>query len=210
MTLCLLEGSRLSARCVARRIEGADDASACAQAPLRRRHAAGIVAAGVYALEHNIGRLVEDHANARRLAQGLSEAGLPVDPAEVETNFVLLDCPALGLSPCRSALPSCERRACCLRRRRDAAISGPSRTSTSRRTTSSRRSPAPCALRRRPPAWPDRMCQLTEAMPVRSWARVLVVVDEPGMPELAHGWMIGRSAAPFALSSYSTRGGDSG
>ena len=51
---------------------------------------------GVYALDHNVDRLADDHANARRLAEGLAEAGLPVDPAEVETNFVLLDASALG------------------------------------------------------------------------------------------------------------------
>jgi threonine aldolase len=59
---------------------------------------AGIVAAsGVYALEHNIDRLAEDHARARRLGEGLAAAGLPVDP-EVETNFVQIDLDPLGLS----------------------------------------------------------------------------------------------------------------
>jgi threonine aldolase len=55
-------------------------------------------AAGVYALEHHVDRLAEDHANARRLATGLAEAGLPADPEETETNFVLLDAGALGLT----------------------------------------------------------------------------------------------------------------
>ena len=46
---------------------------------------AGIVAAGaLYALDHNVERLAEDHANARRLAAGLE--GLDVD--DVETNMV--------------------------------------------------------------------------------------------------------------------------
>ena len=59
---------------------------------------AGIVAsAGLYALEHHVERLADDHANARRLAEGLVEAGLPVDLEQVETNFVLLDVGALGL-----------------------------------------------------------------------------------------------------------------
>jgi len=62
------------------------------------RQAGMVAAAGVYALEHNVERLAEDHANARRLAEGLAHAGLPVDPEEVETNFVLLDAGALGLS----------------------------------------------------------------------------------------------------------------
>ena len=60
---------------------------------------AGIVAAsGVYALEHNIDRLAEDHARARRLGEGLASSGLPVDPDEVETNFVQIDLEPLGLS----------------------------------------------------------------------------------------------------------------
>jgi threonine aldolase len=60
---------------------------------------AGIVAAsGVYAFEHNVDRLAEDHANARRLGEGLVEAGLPVDLDQVETNFVLVDVGRLGLA----------------------------------------------------------------------------------------------------------------
>jgi threonine aldolase len=61
------------------------------------RQAGIVAAAGVYALEHHVDRLADDHANARRLAGGLAEGGLPVDLAGVETNFVLLDCAALGL-----------------------------------------------------------------------------------------------------------------
>jgi threonine aldolase len=62
------------------------------------RQAGIVAAAGVYALEHNIDRLAEDHRRARRLAEGLAEAGLPVDPEEVETNFVQLDVAPLGLT----------------------------------------------------------------------------------------------------------------
>ena len=62
------------------------------------RQAGIVAAAGVYALERHVDRLADDHANARRLAEGLAEGGLPVDPDEVETNFVLLDCSALGLT----------------------------------------------------------------------------------------------------------------
>jgi threonine aldolase len=62
------------------------------------RQAGIVAAAGVYALEHNIDRLAEDHARARRLAEGLAEAGLPVDVSEVETNFVQIDVAPLGLS----------------------------------------------------------------------------------------------------------------
>jgi threonine aldolase len=60
---------------------------------------AGVVAAcGVYALEHNVDRLADDHARARALAQGWADRGLPVDVDRVETNFVQVDVAALGLS----------------------------------------------------------------------------------------------------------------
>ena len=48
-------------------------------------------AAGLYALEHNVDRLAEDHANAERLAKGLAALGLPVDP--VQTNMVFVHLP---------------------------------------------------------------------------------------------------------------------
>jgi len=62
------------------------------------RQAGIVAAAGVYALEHHVGRLADDHARARRLAVALAAAGLPVDLDQVETNFVQLDVGALGLS----------------------------------------------------------------------------------------------------------------
>jgi threonine aldolase len=54
---------------------------------------AGIIAAGgVYALRHHVSRLAEDHANARRLAEGLSRLpGVVLDPASVETNIVIFE-----------------------------------------------------------------------------------------------------------------------
>ena len=56
------------------------------------RQAGVIAAAGIYALEHNIDRLAEDHANARRLAEGLNHRGrLWVDTAAVHTNIVIAD-----------------------------------------------------------------------------------------------------------------------
>jgi threonine aldolase len=61
------------------------------------RQAGIVAAAGVYALDHNVERLAEDHANARRLGEALAEAGLPVDLEQVETNFVLVDAGRLGL-----------------------------------------------------------------------------------------------------------------
>lgn len=54
---------------------------------------AGILAgAAIFALDHHRERMKEDHANARALAQGLSQIpGLGVAPGEVETNMVLFD-----------------------------------------------------------------------------------------------------------------------
>jgi threonine aldolase len=62
------------------------------------RQAGIVAAAGVYALDHHVERLADDHANARRLAEGLAEAELPVDLEQVETNFVLLDVGSLGIA----------------------------------------------------------------------------------------------------------------
>ena len=62
------------------------------------RQAGIVAAAGVYALEHNVERLADDHARARRLAEGLDAAGVPVDLEQVETNFVQVELGPLGLS----------------------------------------------------------------------------------------------------------------
>jgi threonine aldolase len=59
---------------------------------------AGVVAAAMlYALDHNVERLAEDHARAKRLAEGLAAAGLPVDVDAVETNFVGIDVASIGV-----------------------------------------------------------------------------------------------------------------
>ncbi|MEX0851616.1 MAG: threonine aldolase family protein, partial [Gaiellaceae bacterium] len=55
------------------------------------RQAGIVAAAGVYALDHHVHRLADDHARARRLAEGLDAAGLAVDLEQVETNFVQID-----------------------------------------------------------------------------------------------------------------------
>ena len=55
------------------------------------RQAGIVAAAGLYALDNNVDRLADDHARAKRLALGLAEAGLGVDPDAVETNFVQVD-----------------------------------------------------------------------------------------------------------------------
>jgi len=49
-----------------------------------------LAAAGLYALEHHVGRLADDHRRAQRLALGLALLpGLQIDPARVETNIVI-------------------------------------------------------------------------------------------------------------------------
>jgi threonine aldolase len=54
---------------------------------------AGIIAAAcLYALDHHVERLAEDHANAKVLAEGLAEIpGIELDPATVETNIAWFD-----------------------------------------------------------------------------------------------------------------------
>jgi threonine aldolase len=61
------------------------------------RQAGIVAAAGVYALDHNVERLADDHRRARRLAEGLHAAGVPVDLEQVETNFVQVNVGALDL-----------------------------------------------------------------------------------------------------------------
>jgi len=52
---------------------------------------AGIIAAGgIFALEHNVSRLKEDHKHAKMLAETIADQkGLEIDPDTVETNIVL-------------------------------------------------------------------------------------------------------------------------
>jgi threonine aldolase len=52
------------------------------------RQAGILAAAGLYALEHHVERLAEDHANARRLATGLEKLGFPVE-GPTETNIAV-------------------------------------------------------------------------------------------------------------------------
>ena len=56
------------------------------------RQAGVLAAAGVVALEHMVDRLAEDHDNAKRLAQGLAQLpGVAIDPAQVQTNIVIVE-----------------------------------------------------------------------------------------------------------------------
>ena len=68
------------------------------------RQAGIVAAAGVYALDHHVDRLADDHARAKRLALGLAEAGLAVDLDRVETNFVQLDIAPLSVQEATARL----------------------------------------------------------------------------------------------------------
>jgi threonine aldolase len=58
-----------------------------------------IAAAGIYALDHHVERLKEDHQNAKRLALGLKEMkGISINPEQVETNIILFNITATGMS----------------------------------------------------------------------------------------------------------------
>ena len=63
------------------------------------RQAGIVAAAGVYALENNVERLAEDHANARLLADRLAAVpGIVVEPEAVETNIVFFDVKGTGMT----------------------------------------------------------------------------------------------------------------
>ena len=59
------------------------------------RQAGVVAAAGLYALEHNLERLADDHRRARRLGEEWAALGLPVALERIETNVVQLDVGAL-------------------------------------------------------------------------------------------------------------------
>ena len=58
-----------------------------------------LAAAGLYALDHNVDRLKEDHSNAKILANRLMQIpGINIDPETVETNILIIDVSELSLS----------------------------------------------------------------------------------------------------------------
>ncbi|WP_426190822.1 low-specificity L-threonine aldolase [Massilia sp. DWR3-1-1] len=62
-----------------------------------------LAAAGLYALEHNVARLADDHANAARLARGLAAIdGLTV--ATPQTNIFYVEVPPAAVDGLRAAL----------------------------------------------------------------------------------------------------------
>jgi len=61
------------------------------------RQAGVLAAAGIYALDHHLQRLEEDHNKAKQLAQGLSRIPrVIINPAEVETNILYFDVSRTG------------------------------------------------------------------------------------------------------------------
>ncbi|MFW6375631.1 MAG: low-specificity L-threonine aldolase [Thermoplasmatota archaeon] len=59
---------------------------------------AGVIAApGIIALDKMVDRLEDDHKNADKLAEGLKEIGIDIDPDRFKTNIVLLDTSDIGL-----------------------------------------------------------------------------------------------------------------
>jgi threonine aldolase len=63
------------------------------------RQAGILAAAGIYALEHNVERLAEDHLNAKRLARGIAEIdGLDIDVNTVQTNILYFGVRQSGLT----------------------------------------------------------------------------------------------------------------
>ncbi len=64
------------------------------------RQAGILAAAGIYALEHHVGRLKDDHENAKRLSKKLQQiAVLSVNPQHVDSNIVMFDVVGSRLSP---------------------------------------------------------------------------------------------------------------
>jgi threonine aldolase len=63
------------------------------------RQAGIIAAAGVYALQHHVERLAEDHAHAKLLATALATLpSVELNPTDVETNIVIFDVAATAAS----------------------------------------------------------------------------------------------------------------
>jgi threonine aldolase len=104
VTFCLSKGL---AAPVGSLVCGSRDFIACARR-IRKvlgggmRQAGVLAAAGIVALNDMVDRLAEDHANARRLAEGLAAIdGLKVDLEKVRTDIVYIDITRRGLDAAR-------------------------------------------------------------------------------------------------------------
>ncbi|MDL2357650.1 MAG: low-specificity L-threonine aldolase [Pseudomonadota bacterium] len=67
------------------------------------RQAGILAAAGLYALEHNVDRLADDHANAARLSHGLRAIGA-LTVATPQTNIFYIEVPAAACDALRATL----------------------------------------------------------------------------------------------------------
>jgi len=64
------------------------------------RQAGILAAAGIYALEHHVERLKEDHINAKRLARKLQQIpAITINPQHVDTNIVIFDVTGQRMTP---------------------------------------------------------------------------------------------------------------
>jgi threonine aldolase len=73
------------------------------------RQAGILAAAGIYAVEHHIGRLKDDHDNAKRLARKLQQIpAVTINPQHVESNIIIFD--IIGHRLCPSELVAALRR----------------------------------------------------------------------------------------------------
>lgn len=71
------------------------------------RQAGILAAAGSYALKHHVQRLAEDHANAKKLAEGLAQIKqMKIDPAAVQTNMVFASIATEHVKPLAEHLKS--------------------------------------------------------------------------------------------------------
>ena len=96
-----LERAWLPARRADRRLGGADGAGAHRQSTASAARCARPASSprpGLYALEHNLERLADDHRRARRLGEAWAARGLPVALERIETNMVQLEFGAVGVS----------------------------------------------------------------------------------------------------------------
>lgn len=70
------------------------------------RQSGVLAAAGLYALDHHVDRLAEDHSNAKTLGARVADvAGIRLDPPRIDTNIVFFDTSGTGLP----AADFCER-----------------------------------------------------------------------------------------------------
>jgi threonine aldolase len=62
------------------------------------RQAGVLASGGIYALEHHVERLADDHHNARRLAEGINDlSGFSVSLQTVQTNIIMVNVEGTGL-----------------------------------------------------------------------------------------------------------------